>query len=198
MKELLVASVLLLSLAQSAQAQSVFTFPWQMTDSSEVVATPAHSGLGFATLALHHQARFRAGSETNFIVYQGAGWCEFACASVITQGITLLSNGVPLGSSGRAKAPFAQAGMCIPFDGVYDWGGASGWNSGYVYRPNQMSFTVPVSALGPTITVETVAQSTTDIVISCYATEIPYDLFGQLVWLNESYWSGDLTVSFSN
>lgn len=181
----------------SAFAQS-FPLAGGMTDSSVTINTPTiPGGAQTATLALHHEARFRAGTETDLVIYEGDGWCEFAASSVITQGITMHSLGAQLGSAGRAKATFAQAGMCLPFDGVYDWGGASGWNSGYVVRPNSLSVTVPVAQLGPTITVTTLAQSTTDIVIACYATVLPYDILGRLIWSNESWWSGNLTVSFN-
>lgn len=168
-----------------------------LTDSSSTVDLPdVPRGATFATLTLEHRARFYFGTETDFVLYEGSGWCEYDVASTITQGIAMSSGGVQLGDSARAAASFARAGQCLAFDGVYDWTGASGWNSGYVWRPNTLTVTVPVARLGDTLTVRTRARSHSTVSISCHLTTVPSDMVGRLVWLNQSWWEGELDVAF--
>ncbi len=174
------------------------TLDLQPTDSSATVPTPVIPvGSTLATIVLNHRARFYFGTETNFVLNWGSGWCDYQVSSTITQGISIYTNGVQLGNTQRAHASFSRAGQCLPFDGVYDWGGASGWNSGYIWRPTTITVAVPIAQLGPTITVTTNGRSNFTMDIACFLTSIPSDMTGTLVLLNQSWWEGDIDIVFS-
>lgn len=168
-----------------------------LTDSSSTVdLPPTPRGAEFATITLQHRARFFFGTETGFVVYEGSGWCEYQVASAITQGISMQSGGVRVGDSSRSRASFAGAGQCMPFDGVYDWSGASGWSSGYIWRPSTLTAVVSVAQLGPTLTVTTSARSNWSMNIACHLTSAPSDMIGLLTLMNESWWDGEVDVAF--
>lgn len=198
MLQRLLTLLALTALALFAPAQTPIYVGGLMTDSSTTVNSPAKpAGAQNVTFTLNHRARFMAGSETNLIVYQGSGWCDYQLQSEISQSCSISTNGVTLGPTFRTKAPFTTFGTCIPFDGVYDWAGNSGWSSGYVWRPTTLVITIPVSQLGPTITVTTLGHMEVSTQISCYWTSTPSDLLGQVTWFTNSWWEGDLFVAFS-
>ena len=164
-----------------------------LTDSATTVPTPAAPpGATWAIVSLECRSRYRVGWETDFTAFEGIGWCGWTSAGGLGQHVTVSSAGSKL-VGGRTRFGLDAAGACVPFDGAYDWAGASGGGTGPVWRTVRMSALVPLWQLGTTITVG--ADGRGDWVQTLTCTGIPpYDVQGRLVWSSESWWEGDLRV----
>lgn len=185
---------LLVALALPTSAQ---TFPvgGMLTDSSSTVTTPtAPAWASKVRLDLAYRSRYEWGRETDFILYNGNCQCDFFVDGYIGQEVTMVTGGNKV-SGGRTKLPFAEYGVCVSFDGAYDWAGSSGNGTGLVYKSTSLVATVSLLDLGPTVTV--LADGTTSFAfgVVCQGTG-EWDCYGSLTNYSYSWWEGDLTFTW--
>lgn len=177
-------------------AQVVLPLVGGFTNSTVTVPVPpVPPGATHAIVRIDHRARYFYGLETDLVVNEGLAWCQFRARARVVQGWSLHTGGVEYPGD-RSSAHMERFGGCAPFDGVNDWGGSSGWNSGYLWRPTAREWRIPVAALGDTLAVTTRARSFWDQAITCQGVAPAWSATGSLLWLNESWWEGEATVSF--
>lgn len=165
------------------------------TDSASTVPTPqAPRGTAHAIVSVDFRSRYAVGWETDFVTFQGVGGCAWQSVGSVRTHASVRTNGAQL-VGGRTMLRVDAAGLCVPFDGVYDWSGASGGGTGLVWRPIRLSKLVPIYELGPTITVDADGSSTWSQVVACGGIP-PYEVAGSIAWFSQSWWEGELRVKF--
>lgn len=195
MKRILLAVGSLFALWLPGKAQHTFNVGGLYTDSGDTITLPtAPPGTTHALITYRHRSRYFYGWETMLDLVEGVAWCDWTSDGHIRQWVDVSSGGVVLGGV-RTRLDFSHAGPCLPFDGVMNWAGTSGWNSGYVWRGGEVTKYVPLNQLGPTLSVwsDGDLQMTQTMTCTGFA---PFQVTGYLAWLNESWWEGDVTVSF--
>lgn len=186
--------VLLIALALPASAQT-FLVGGMLTDSSSTVTTPTPPAWATKVrLDYQHRARFEWGRETDFINYQGQCSCDFFVDGYVGQEVSLLTNGVKV-SGGRTKLAFAEYGVCVTFDGTYDWMGSSGNGSGLVLKSTTLTSTLNLVDLGPTVTVDADGTTSFAFAVVCTGTG-EWDCYGAVTNYTYSWWDGQLTFTW--
>jgi hypothetical protein len=170
-------ALLVLALPSFAQSGTI-TVPLAMTNSATALDIP-RPGPGKTRLWLYTEqtAVQSIGLETDEQIADGA---LYSITSRFSSGWTIKSGAETL-CSRRQSWTLDQTGECVPFDGVYDGAGASGWTA---YPPAPLltsaDVVVPIPA-GPLVLRSEARTSTT------VGVQTPIPGFGSLTYITHSY-----------